>query len=166
MVIVVTIAGTTGQAGFGGTAAGPVFDTTMATALRRAGVPRDVPEEIDEMIAKQQLAASKKRGKAPVEVDSAELATPLTEEELREAEGGNESDNSVLVVDADPNAPKVPNFVGKTVRDVMQEATSTGIDVDLFGDGLAQTQRPAAGAVLVPGTHIHVQFAPLRERTP
>ena len=72
------------------------------------------------------------------------------------------SGNSVDVADAaytERNAPKVPNFVGKTMQDVVQEATATGLEVDLLGDGLARTQSPAAGALLSPGEHIAVRFA-------
>jgi cell division protein FtsI (penicillin-binding protein 3) len=155
VVIIVTISGTTGVAGFGGAAAGPVFEAAMGTALRHESIPRDAPEDIEEMIAKTKT----RRKDKPVEVDSAELSTPFTEEELKSAEGDANADGAVILADADPNAPKVPNFVGKTVRDVMQEATATGLEVDLFGDGLARTQNPVAGALLLPGAHIHVRFA-------
>jgi beta-lactam-binding protein with PASTA domain len=90
----------------------------------------------------------------------ADLATPFTEEEIKEANGDALADGAVVLADADPNAPKVPNFVGKTVRDVMQEAASSGLDVNLFGDGLARAQTPPAGAILLPGSHIYVRFAP------
>src|SRR3954454_18235006 len=88
VVIIVTISGTTGIAGFGGAAAGPVFETAMGTALRHESIPRDVPEEIEEMEEKALIAAAKsKKGSAdkPSEMYSAELAHPFSEEELREA---------------------------------------------------------------------------------
>ena len=40
----------------------------------------------------------------------------------------------------------------------MQEATATGIEVDMLGDGLARAQYPAAGTLLNPGEHIRVRF--------
>ncbi len=52
--MVVTISGTTGEAGFGASAAGPVFEKVTLTAMRRLGVVRDVPEEIDEMMAERE----------------------------------------------------------------------------------------------------------------
>jgi hypothetical protein len=91
-------------------------------------------------------------------MDTAELATPFTAEELKEAEG-EEAMNRDVVAEIDPGAPKVPNFVGMTVRDVAQEAAATGIDVDLYGEGLARAQKPAPGAFLQPGGHIAVRFA-------
>ncbi len=156
LVVIVTISGTTGNAGFGGAAAGPVFETEMATALRKIGVPRDIPEDIEALLTKQKKAA----GENPVvETDVADFATPFTEEEIKEANGDALADGAVVLAEADPNAPKVPNFVGKTVRDVMQEATSSGLDVNLFGDGLARVQTPPPGALLLPGAHIYVRFA-------
>ena len=53
IVIVVTVSGTTGAAGYGGSAAGPVFMRLMAASLNRLGIVRDVPEEVDELVAKQ-----------------------------------------------------------------------------------------------------------------
>jgi len=158
VVVVVTVSGTTGLAGYGGSAAGPVFENVMQTGLRRLSIPRDVPQEVEELMAKEKeakdkLAAKNKEKDAAKDVDDVAVAelNPPTEEEMRAASGGE------TIVD--PNAPKVPNFVGKTVKDVMQEAAASGLEVDLFGDGMAQAQTPAAGAVLTPGERIAVRFA-------
>ncbi|MBV8817620.1 MAG: transpeptidase family protein [Acidobacteriaceae bacterium] len=144
VVIVVTISGTTGEAGFGGRAAGPAFEKAMATGLRSLGVMRDVPEEIEQL-------AQKEKTDAPVkESDDIALAelNPPTEQEMREAAG-----------EAEPDTPKVPNFAGKTVQDVMQEAAAIGLDVELRGDGLARTQNPPPGSALVNGERVQVRFA-------
>ena len=152
VVVVVTISGTTGEAGFGASAAGPVFEKVTLTAMRRLGAVRDIPEEIDAMIAKEKVAKDKDTANELDDVALAEVDPP-TPEEMQQASGGTA--NEV----ADATVPKVPNFVGKTIRDVMQEATATGIEVDLFGDGMARAQTPVAGAVLIPGEHIAVRFA-------
>ena len=65
------------------------------------------------------------------------------------SDGGARGDEVVAVTDG--AAPKAPNFVGKTVRDVMQEATATGIEVDMLGDGLARAQNPARRHTAEPG---------------
>lgn len=155
VVIVVTISGTTGEAGFGGAAAGPVFQSVMATALSRLNVPRDVPEEIEE------LAEKDKKFSQPKEIDDVALAelNPPTEEEMRVASGEAESNGSADAIDVDPNAPKVPNFVGKSVKDVIDEAASNGVDLEMSGDGLARAQNPPPGALLIPGEHVQVRFA-------
>lgn len=152
LVVVVTVSGTTGEAGFGGRAAGPVFEAEMATALRKYGVPRDVPEDIEALYAKLHPKAAG----AEKEVDEASLATPLTDDEQEQAQGAPEK---TVLAAADPEIPLVPNFVGKTVRDVMLEATASGLEVDLFGDGLARSQNPRPGSPLPPDGHIHVRFA-------
>ncbi|MGA8028146.1 MAG: penicillin-binding protein, partial [Bryobacteraceae bacterium] len=146
ILVVVTITGTTGEAGYGSWAAGPVFVKTMSEALRRMSVPRDVPEEIEE-VANQEKIAKGSDQKAD-DLPLAELSTPFTEDELKDALG-----------EADPDAPKVPDFVGKTVHDVVAEAAEAGLHVDLLGDGVGREQNPAAGAVLVPGERIRVRFA-------
>lgn len=153
VVVVVTISGTTGTAGFGGAAAGPVFERVMATALRREGIVRDVPEEIEELIAKQDKAnrgATARERTADADT-VAEISDPLTPEEMAQATGATDN--------LDPNAPKAPDFVGKTVQDVMEEAAAQGIEVDMRGNGLARAQMPPAGAALRPGEHIQVRFA-------
>jgi cell division protein FtsI (penicillin-binding protein 3) len=154
LVIVVTVSGTTGEAGFGGSAAGPVFVRLMSAAMNRLGIVRDVPEEVEELIARKD---AKTKSKAPAEErDSdtvAELSTPFSDDELR---AGSEGE---VVALADRSAPTAPDFVGKTVRDVMQESTASGIEVDLLGDGLARAQYPPAGTLLTPGARIRVRFA-------
>ncbi|HEX4165220.1 MAG TPA: penicillin-binding protein [Bryobacteraceae bacterium] len=157
MLVVVTISGTSGLAGYGGTAAGPVFERVMASSLRREGVAPDAPQDIDDLIAKE---AKEKEKDKPKETDDTALAelNPPTAEEMQQA-SGNSAGASNDTAYTEPNAPKVPNFVGKTVQDVMEEAAATGIQVDFFGNGMARTQTPAPGALLEPGAHIAVRFA-------
>ena len=159
VVVVVTISGTTGVAGFGGAAAGPVFETEMATALRKIGVPRDVPEDIEALLAKKAAVEAKLHPNAVKETDEASLATPFSEQELKQAQGDASMVRASVLAESDTDAPKVPNFVGKTVRDVMLQATAGGLEVDLFGDGLARAQSPEPGSILLPGAHVHVRFA-------
>ncbi len=161
VVIIVTVSGTTGTAGFGGAAAGPVFDTVMATALRDQSVPRDVPEEIEQIIAKDKAAKDKNKGKSGEIGDLAltDLSTPLTPEEMKEAVGDEDASTADLQTVAEDNAPKVPDFVGKTVKGVLEEATSDGVEVEMFGEGMARAQSPRPGAPLLPGAHVQVRFA-------
>ena len=164
VVIIVTISGTTGVAGFGGAAAGPVFDSVMATALREESVPRDVPEEIEEMIAKEaKEKAAKQKGKRKEDETGdlaiADLTTPFTPEETKEAMGAEDAPDTNSQTVAEYNGPKVPDFVGKTVKGVLEEATSDGVEVEMFGEGLARGQSPPPGAPLYPGAHVQVKFA-------
>ena len=150
ILIIATVSGTTGEAGFGSHAAGPAFQTVAEAALRLRGVPRDVPEEVEALEEKELAAKEKLKGKQkiaePQETDPvADLSTPLTDEEVAES--------------VDPNAPKTPDFTGKTVRTVMEEAAADGVDVDMLGNGLAKAQYPVPGSPLPPGEHVRVRFA-------
>ncbi len=158
LVIVVTVTGTTGQAGYGGSAAGPVFVRLMSAAMNRLGIVRDVPEEVEELSARQ-AEKSPARPLEDEEQDSdtvAELSTPPSAEEMNLSAVPARPDQVVAVING--SAPMAPNFVGKTVRDVIEEATATGIEVDMLGDGLARVQYPPAGTLLTPGEHIRVRF--------
>jgi len=55
--------------------------------------------------------------------------------------------------------PKVPNFRGKTMRAVVQEAAALGLPVSLDGSGIARQQFPSPGRVLREGERVRVQFA-------
>jgi len=155
IVVVVTITGTTGAAGYGGSAAGPVFVKLTSEALSRMSVLPDDPQDLEELAAKNNKKINE--AKESDDVSLAE-ANPITPDELKESLGEPAPDGATVDGDVDPNAPKVPNFVGRTIRDVMQLAAADGIDVDMLGDGLARVQNPPAGALLVPGEHIRVRF--------
>ena len=53
----------------------------------------------------------------------------------------------------------MPNFQGKTMRAVVEEAGALGLPVSLDGRGVARMQVPPPGAVLPPGGRIRVAFA-------
>ena len=154
IVVVVTVSGTSGTSGFGASPAGPAFKAVMGEALRLRGVPRDLPDEIKE-------PPDNKRQPKDQEDDLAiaDAANPLTPEELQDALGDPSDDGSVQMIRAENVvAPKAPNFIGKTIKDVMEEATAKGIQVDMKGRGLARAQRPEPGAALLPGEHVRVLF--------
>jgi len=161
ILVVVTISGTSGEAGFGGWAAGPAFEKVMQNALQRLGVRPDAPEEIEDLIAKEKAQAAQDNLDQTSEQDDvtlADAADQISPEELKAAQGG-EAIASGATADTDPDAPKVPNFVGKTMKDVVTEAAADGLDVDMLGSGLARDQTPQPGAALLPGERIRVRFA-------
>lgn len=59
---------------------------------------------------------------------------------------------------AQPTQTPVPDFRGKTTRDVIQQSTAMGVPVEVFGSGMALRQDPPPGAVLRPGVTVKVQF--------
>ncbi|MGH9618016.1 MAG: PASTA domain-containing protein, partial [Acidobacteriaceae bacterium] len=54
----------------------------------------------------------------------------------------------------------VPGFVGKPMRDVVVTAASLGLNVRVYGSGVASAQAPVAGTRVPEGTTVVVRFHP------
>jgi cell division protein FtsI (penicillin-binding protein 3) len=153
IVVVVTLNGTTGVAGFGGAAAGPVFRAVAMEALRVLDVPKDIPD--------MEPAAEDETGDDDVRIAANDVAIagvgdPPPAEEAEDA--------PVQVAEEKPKpaevkGPRVPNFQGMTMRAVIEEASARGLPVALDGRGVARLQVPSPGAVLPPGGKVRVVFA-------
>lgn len=161
IVIAVTLNGTAGgSSGYGGAVAAPVFREVATAALRILDVPKDLPDDVD---------GDKNDG--PVDVDDLSIAG-------LDPEAGSELASSIPPVLARVTSgqaffvgpvaptqaaavmgPKVPDFQGRTMRDVIRQASSAGIEVELLGHGIARAQAPQAGTILPAGERVRVQFA-------
>jgi cell division protein FtsI (penicillin-binding protein 3) len=144
IVVVVTLNGTHGTAGFGGAAAAPVFHAVAAEALRVMDVPKDLPDEPPptQVARKEDLN----------DLSSADVASDVP----NILEEGDDDEDQPAAAQA---GPRVPNFRGMTMRAVLAEAASQGLTVIPDGSGVARMQVPIAGAPLRPGQRIRVQFA-------
>jgi hypothetical protein len=125
-------------------------------ALRVFDVPKDLPEtEGQTLVARtdelNDLAIADLGGREPniLEDDDEEGAAPGVAA-VAAATGPKP---------APPKGPTVPNFRGKTMRDVLAEAAARGLTVLPDGSGTARVQYPAAGTPLHQGDRIRVQFA-------
>jgi cell division protein FtsI (penicillin-binding protein 3) len=65
--------------------------------------------------------------------------------------------NTVVVADA--GQLRVPSLLGLSVRQVIEEAGSAGLEVEIAGSGTAREQAPAPGVMVTPGTKIVVRCA-------
>jgi cell division protein FtsI (penicillin-binding protein 3) len=161
IVAVVTINGTHGSGGFGGAVAAPVFRVVAGEALRVLDVPKDLPERgavelaqagEDELndLAIAQIGPLRE---SVLEEDAAEDGAPpvLGVKESRS--------RGVAGMPAVVAGPRVPNFQGKTMRVVLEEAFTAGVGVLPAGSGIARAQDPRPGAMLRPGERVRVQFA-------
>lgn len=54
----------------------------------------------------------------------------------------------------------VPSFTGKSLREVVVQASNAGLGVQVVGSGLARDQVPAPGTLVPAGTNIVVRFGP------
>jgi cell division protein FtsI (penicillin-binding protein 3) len=152
LVVVVTLNGTrSGSQGFGGVVAAPVFSAVAASALRLLDVPKDLPDEVPEGDEESETLESDLAiaglGDAP-DVDE----DRTSEEEAAEAEESLEP--AVLHV-----GPKVPDFLGKTKREVLAQAAAARVRIEMAGSGMARDQEPPPGAALEPGSRVRVVFA-------
>jgi cell division protein FtsI (penicillin-binding protein 3) len=143
MVVVVTLNGTHGTNGYGGRAAAPVFHAVTTEALRLLEVPKDLPDDPPAKVAAKSAAADE---------DVAIAGLGDEPNILLDSEDGDEPAPVV-------QGPTVPNFKGKSMRDVMAEAASKGLIILPAGSGVARVQYPAAGSALHEGERIRVQFS-------
>jgi cell division protein FtsI (penicillin-binding protein 3) len=140
IVVVVTLNGTHGTAGFGGAAAAPVFHAVATEALRALDVPRDLPEQTPPaQVAKK------------TEVDDLSIADIGSDQPNILEEGDDDSETA-------PAGPRVPNFRGMTMRAVLATAAAQGLTIVPGGSGVARVQSPPAGSLLHEGERIRVQF--------
>jgi len=164
IVIVVTINGTEGTAGYGGPTSAPVFREVAAAGLRVMDVPKDLPEmvpsEINDKADENDVAIADLGSSLPPPLAQAgEAAT----EDRPVSAPSNALDQRVLLArnqnsQQDFAGPRVPDFQGKTVRGVIQQAAALGIPVEFTGSGVARAQAPQPGAILPSGSWVRVQF--------
>ncbi len=147
LVIVVTLNGTSGNAGYGGAAAGPVFNVVATEALRILDVPKDLPE-----VPAKPVKPAKPDPDAANDVSIAGLDDdqPNILEDTDDA--APKPDKPVVA----QGGPRVPNFHGKTVREAVALASETGIQIVMAGSGTVNYQMPLPGEVLLPGQKVKV----------
>jgi cell division protein FtsI (penicillin-binding protein 3) len=145
IVVVVTL---TGASQLASVVAGPAFKEISMAALRRLGVPKDIPEDTPHPIDN-------------TEVESDLAIADLSRGPLDENNAGNDDEDDASDHPenaADVSGPRVPDFHGKTMRAVLEESSAKGLQVEIRGNGIARSQTPPAGSVLARGGRIKVQF--------
>jgi cell division protein FtsI (penicillin-binding protein 3) len=142
IVVVVTLNGTHGTSGFGGAVSAPVFQAVAQETLRILEVPKDLPDA--------EAAPS-----VPAEVEDLAVAE-LSEPEIPEA-----TPQTVLAQTGTAlwTGPRVPDFRGKTMREVMERTSAMGLVLYPEGNGTARVQSPPAGTPLTEETVIRVRFS-------
>jgi cell division protein FtsI (penicillin-binding protein 3) len=138
VVVVVTL---TGSSEYGGKVAAPVFNKVASAAMRVLDVPMDDRESIEE----EQPAEEDLNDVAAVVEGPAEEAAPA-EERLQVASLGLEG------------GLRAPDFLGRSLREVLAESAASGIAVETRGKGVSRVQRPPPGDPMRPGQTILVQF--------
>ena len=67
------------------------------------------------------------------------------------------SSSANTVVIADAGKLRVPSLVGLPIREIIEQAGTAGLQVEIMGDGIAREQAPAPGAMVPPGARIVVR---------
>jgi cell division protein FtsI (penicillin-binding protein 3) len=177
VVIAVTLHRTTGGTqGYGGVRAAPVFREVAMSAMRMLDVPQDLPtarpEEIsgaDEVDLPIASLADPELAQRSVSSVTPPLAlagsSELAQSQRPFLSGGVPSLTAGAIKDVGSpgrkpgdSGPRVPDFRGKTIRDVVRESTAAGLNVEVVGTGLAMAQYPAPGAAVEPHASVTVQF--------
>jgi len=70
--------------------------------------------------------------------------------------GTGSSSHMDHVVIADTGQLRVPSFIGLSVRQVIEQAGSAGLETEIVGSGTAREQAPVPGSLVPPGTKIVV----------
>jgi cell division protein FtsI (penicillin-binding protein 3) len=149
----------------GGMVAAPVFKRVAEQVLPYLEVSPDVP--VNERLVQ---AAYKKQ--AQNDAENLEDFTPsdfsLLPEQPEAVSSGSEThltsnfsptSHLTLAVTADEDTEiSIPDFSGKTMRDVTEICLRLGLDPVLVGTNLATEQAPAAGSQVRRGSRITVQF--------
>ncbi|HTW65291.1 MAG TPA: penicillin-binding protein [Bryobacteraceae bacterium] len=167
IVVIATINGTEGTFGYGGPSSGPVFREVASAGLRVMDVPKDLPE----MVPPEGGGRADENDVAIADLSS--IPPPLVQADNADAtddrpaaSASNALDQRVLfspdgangAPQQDLSGPRVPNFQGKTVRNVIQQAAALGIPVEFTGSGVARAQAPEPGMILPLGSSVRVLF--------
>lgn len=151
----------------GGPVAAPIFKRIAEQVLPYLDVPRDVP------VNPRLVQAAYRKGQA-ADPDALGDFTPTDFSGQPEEAAAGEAPRKA----AEPDPPRVtvaedeggdllvPDFTGRTMRDVTEMCLRLGLDPVLVGTSLAVNQVPAAGAKVRRGARVTVEFGSGAARKP
>lgn len=156
----------------GGDVAAPVFKRIAEQVLAYLDVPRDVP--LNPKLIQTAYMKHASEDTSALEdfsvVDFSGQPDPLPAASQSTKPEGREQTNAknqALTVAVDQGGDiELPDFSGKTMREVTDIALKLGLEPVLVGSNLATEQSPAAGAKVRRGAKITVQFGtPLEKKS-
>jgi len=156
-----------------GEVAAPVFKRIAEQVLGYLNVPRDIPlnpKLIETAYMKQaKVDASSLEDFSAVDFSGQPDPMPLESQRavnsVNEKRQAEEKVEPVTVAVDQGGDIEVPDFSGKTMRDVTNLCLKLRLEPVLVGSGLAVTQSPAVGAKLRRGTKVTVSFgAPTEQK--
>lgn len=151
----------------GGQVAAPVFKRIAEQVLAYLDVPRDVPLEprLVQVAYKNQNASNLEALSDFTPTDFAALPDlPPAELSGTDARSARDQAPPVTVAVDEGGDVTVPDFSGKTMREVTETCLKLGLDPFLVGSGLAQQQAPVPGRKVRRGAKLTVQFGAPAEK--
>jgi cell division protein FtsI (penicillin-binding protein 3) len=158
----------------GGQVAAPVFKRVAEQVLRYLDIPRDVPVGTKLMQASyrktEEVDAEALQDFAPVDFSSQPQQAPI---EARDNGNGSHEQKSKAPSQSEPVVTAaleeggeivLPDFTGKTMREVTEICLRMGLEPVLVGSSLATEQTPAAGSKIRHGARITVRFGTISEK--
>src|SRR5208283_2952622 len=161
VTILVSIDSPAGHPHDGATVSAPVFKSIAEQVLPYLDVPRDVP------LSPQLLQTAYRKNSASEEDSLDDLSavdfnaqTEMTEETAKPEQAMAKPAKSpeVLMAADEDGDIVVPDFSGRTMRDVTEGCMRLGLDPVLVGTRVAIEQTPAPGAKVRRGTKVTVEF--------
>jgi len=157
----------------GGQVAAPVFKRIAEQVLPYLEVPRDVQlnPRLIQAAYKKQIAADAESLEDFTETDFSGQPDGLLEESNQGVAAPTPAppqrvSQSVTRVEESGGDIEVPDFSGKTMREVSEMCVRLGLDPVLVGSNLATDQTPASGSTVKRGAKVTVQFgtpAPVKQ---
>jgi len=146
----------------GGPVAAPVFKRIAEQVLPYLELPRDVQlnPKLIQAAYKRQAAVDEASLEDFTPTDFSEQPDPRSAEfnQAAPAPPTQRVSQAITTVDDGADDVAVPDFSGKTMRDVSEMCLRLGLEPVLVGSNLATDQTPAAGANVRRGTRVTVQF--------
>jgi cell division protein FtsI (penicillin-binding protein 3) len=167
VTILVSIDSPQGWPHDGGSVAAPVFKRIAEQVLPYLNVAQDVPLSPKMMLANYRGNAGAKNNSAEAPDDLApvdfqdtanpEVKAPEAAAKTEKAVSAAKAPEVTVVLDQS-GAITVPDFRGKTMREVTEGCLRLGLEPVLVGSSLATQQSPAAGTKLRRGAKVTVEF--------
>jgi len=171
VAILVSIDSPEGWPHDGATVSAPAFKRIAEQVLAYLDVPRDVP--LYPQLVQAAYRENRQKHAEPMEDDtpadfSAQLEMPLPDAKSEAANQEQPQAPNVTVAVDEGGDIAVPDFKGKTMREVTDMCLRLGVNPVLVGSSLATQQVPAAGSKVRRGAKVTVQFdmAPIRAGKP
>jgi len=158
LVIVVTLNGTSGNSGMGGSASAPAFHAIATEALRLLDVPKDLPDDVPLLQAKKAKVSNDDVSDLAI-TEVADGSSNILEEDESAKPAADPAESGVNLIHASlPQGPAMPDLRGKTLRAALETASIEGFTLAAEGSGVVRAQSPAPGEPWRPGQNVSVRL--------